>query len=195
MTKTWRKHLGWEWLVPLFNEELARHDVAAVNLACAAGLPGADEIDTDYCLYKLDEWAGWVKDYANQLFPQFRRDPELYENSEAYFRTPCMIISEWLAVWVGAVIGISILLSQLAAVPYENDVLVFGLIAAVCGGLSASVVEAVGLIFFNHFEDIGVGVGVRSSPVVLRPASLLASPFQLICYASNEKSRTIGQKH
>lgn len=81
----------WRHLVRLSNEELGRYDIAAVNLACAEGLPGADEIDAGYCLYKLDDWAGWVKDYTNQLFHQFCRKPRRYENSEAYFRTICLI--------------------------------------------------------------------------------------------------------
>lgn len=56
------------------------------------------------------------------------------------------IISEWLAVWIGAVMSIGIVLSQLSTVPREKDVVVFGLICIVCGGISASVITAVALI-------------------------------------------------
>ena len=55
------------------------------------------------------------------------------------------VLSEWLAAWVGAVIGISVILSQMTTVPREKDVVVFSLICAVCGGIAASVVETVGL--------------------------------------------------
>lgn len=90
-TLTAKNLLDWRRLVRLPEEELGRYDIAAVNLACAAGLPGADQIDPDYCLYKLDEWAVCAKDYTARLMPQFRRKPKEYENSEAYFRTLAMI--------------------------------------------------------------------------------------------------------
>jgi hypothetical protein len=83
--------LHWRKLALLSDDELGRYDIAAVNLACAEGLPGADEIDTNYCLYKLHDWALAVKDYTARLMPQFRRKPKEYENSEAYFRTLALI--------------------------------------------------------------------------------------------------------
>ncbi len=81
----------WRQLVRLPNEELTQFDIGAVNLACAEGLPGSDQIDPHYCLYKLDDWADCVKEYTTLLTPQFRRKPKQYENSEAYFRTLAMI--------------------------------------------------------------------------------------------------------
>lgn len=82
---------NWRDLVRLTDSELARHDLAAINIACATGLPGAEEIDVGYCLYKLDDWADRVKEYTSRLMPQFRRKPHEYENSEAYFRTLALI--------------------------------------------------------------------------------------------------------
>lgn len=55
------------------------------------------------------------------------------------------ILMEWLSAWVGAVICIAILLSQVASVPREKDVLVIGLLCVVWGALSTSFVEAIGL--------------------------------------------------
>ena len=81
----------WRKLVWLSDVVLSRYDIAAVNLACAEGLPGAEQIDFGYCLYKLDDWADRVKEYTTLLMPQFRRKPKEYENSEAYFRTLAMI--------------------------------------------------------------------------------------------------------
>jgi hypothetical protein len=82
--------LDWRHLARLPDAELVRLDIAAVNLACAEGLPGADEIDVDYCLYKLD-YAEAVRSYTLRLMPQFRRKPHEYEDSEAYFRALAMI--------------------------------------------------------------------------------------------------------
>src|SRR5436309_1170754 len=82
---------NWRALVRLPDDELGRYDIAAVNLACAEGLPGAEQIDPRYCLYKMDDWADAAKEYTTLLMPQFRRKPREYQNSEGYFRTLAMI--------------------------------------------------------------------------------------------------------
>jgi len=53
--------LNWVDLVRLEGSRLAALDLALVNLACAVGLPGSDEIDVDFCLSSLDEWAERVR--------------------------------------------------------------------------------------------------------------------------------------
>jgi hypothetical protein len=42
-------------------EQLANVDIARINLLCATGLPGAEGMDIDKCLAKLDAWAAHVK--------------------------------------------------------------------------------------------------------------------------------------
>src|SRR2546421_580520 len=42
-------------------EELAKMDIAFVNLRCAQSLPGADNLDVEKCLNTLDAWAKRVK--------------------------------------------------------------------------------------------------------------------------------------
>jgi hypothetical protein len=59
-------------------------------------------------------------------------------------RRQLSVMLEWLAAWIGATIGIGVALTQ-AKVPRENDLVVLGLISAICGGVSASTVESVGL--------------------------------------------------
>jgi hypothetical protein len=76
----------WRRLVRLSDSELARHDVAAVNLDCAAGLPGAEGVDTAGCLARLDAWAGHVRRETARCTAQFRGDPAAFENSWSYFR-------------------------------------------------------------------------------------------------------------
>ncbi len=53
--------LDWRRLACLSNEELGRFDIAAVNLACAEGLPDAAGIDVTSYLARLDEWADMVQ--------------------------------------------------------------------------------------------------------------------------------------
>jgi hypothetical protein len=58
--------LNWRRLVWLTDAELDRHDIAAVNLDCAEGLPDANGIDVASCLRRLDEWAGAVRGYPER---------------------------------------------------------------------------------------------------------------------------------
>ncbi len=41
-------------LAQMSDEELGRHDLAEVSLACAEGLPGAERIDLAACQQTLD---------------------------------------------------------------------------------------------------------------------------------------------
>ena len=55
------------------------------------------------------------------------------------------ILTEWFASWVGAAGGIGIVLSQLATVPREKDLLVYLFICTLCGGFSASAIQSVAI--------------------------------------------------
>jgi hypothetical protein len=76
----------YEQLVHLSEAELASHDIAAVNLACAAGLNGAEGLDVARCIAVVDAWADHVGREAARCAGQFERDPAAFENSWAYFR-------------------------------------------------------------------------------------------------------------
>lgn len=76
-------------------EQLAKVDIAEMNLLCATGLPGAEELDIDKCLATLDRWAAKVKDETERHLyrltdPRYQEHAEHYRNSEARFR------AEWL---------------------------------------------------------------------------------------------------
>ena len=61
-------------------------DIADVNLLCAKGLPGAEELDVSKCLATIDEWAQLaVQETQKNLF-KFHLDPAKYDNSEICFR-------------------------------------------------------------------------------------------------------------
>jgi hypothetical protein len=83
--------LHWKELVRQSDEQLAAQDIAALNLACAEGLPGAPTADqAAACLQWLDLRAQQVRQYtASRLF-QFEADPEQFWHSESIFRCVCM---------------------------------------------------------------------------------------------------------
>ena len=78
--------LQWRKLVALSDAALSAHDLAAVNLACAVGLSGAEQIDVASCLAMLHHWAEHVHAETERLAGQFESDPAAFENSWAYFR-------------------------------------------------------------------------------------------------------------
>jgi len=72
-------------------DSLADIDIAEMNLLCAAGLPGTDEIDVDKLLATLDDWAERVKSETDRNLYIFQRNPSEYKNSEAYFRAMMLV--------------------------------------------------------------------------------------------------------
>jgi len=61
-------------------------DIAEINLLCAQGLPGAEDLDVEKCLKTIDEWVPWVKHETDRHLYRFYRNPEQYRNSEGLFR-------------------------------------------------------------------------------------------------------------
>jgi hypothetical protein len=83
--------LQWQQLVRMNGQQLASYDVALVNLACAAGLPGSERIDVEGCVRRLDLAARVVAQYTEHYLPDFRKRPQDYQNSEAYYRALALI--------------------------------------------------------------------------------------------------------
>lgn len=81
----------WQHLVRLSNRELARIDIAVMNLACAAGLPGWNRIDLDLCLRTLDTWAEQTRQFIEHVMPHFYSGRCDYPDSEPRFRIQAMI--------------------------------------------------------------------------------------------------------
>lgn len=68
-------------------------DIAAVNLACAEGLPGSENIDRKALLAKLDRWAAYVKWQTDRHLYRLN-DPkwaEAYAHSEARLRMEMIV--------------------------------------------------------------------------------------------------------
>ena len=57
-----------------------------VNLACAAGLPGAEDLDVPHCLAVLDAWAGHGGRETERCAGQFQAEPAAFADSWAHFR-------------------------------------------------------------------------------------------------------------
>jgi len=67
-------------------------DLAEVNLRSATGLSGSEELRASALLSTLDAWAERVKAETQRHLHRFNENPQLYENSEAYFRVLMMIV-------------------------------------------------------------------------------------------------------
>ncbi|MFZ2656205.1 MAG: hypothetical protein WAX69_14840 [Victivallales bacterium] len=65
--------------------------IGELNLICAQGLPGAEDLDIDKCLKTIEEWAELVRKETERCFYMYRRNPKEYYNSEAYFRMLVLI--------------------------------------------------------------------------------------------------------
>jgi hypothetical protein len=60
-----------------------------MNLLCATGLPGAENLGVGCCLATLDAWAGRVRRETDRHLYRFRQAPGEYNHSEGYF---CMLM-------------------------------------------------------------------------------------------------------
>jgi len=90
-----RKAASLDDLLKMTPEQLAEVDIAEMNLLCATGLPGSEDLDIDECLARLGKWAARVKfETERHLYrltdPRYKDHAEHYKHSEARFR------AEWL---------------------------------------------------------------------------------------------------
>jgi hypothetical protein len=73
-------------LLAMSPSQLCHIDIAEMNLLCATGLPGAENLDVRRCLTNLDAWARWVRHETDRHLYRFRRAPDEFNHSEGYFR-------------------------------------------------------------------------------------------------------------
>lgn len=78
-------------LLTLPASEFEEWDIARVNLLCAQGLPGAEDLDIEACLSLLEEWTEIVRRETEKNQWRFLRDPAEFEHSEGYFKMLVMI--------------------------------------------------------------------------------------------------------
>jgi hypothetical protein len=77
-------------LLAMRPDELATCDIGRVNLACALGLPGSEDLDIDKCVATLDRWAAYIASETRRGIHRFRANPGEFHNSETDFRTLMM---------------------------------------------------------------------------------------------------------
>jgi hypothetical protein len=73
-------------LLQLGPEQLEKVDVALMNLLCAEGLRGSEELDIRKSLETLDAWARHVERETKRNQHLFDEHPERFKNSLAYYR-------------------------------------------------------------------------------------------------------------
>lgn len=73
-------------LLALPPDQIEKVDVALINLLCAEGLHGSEDLDVDYFTRTLNAWAAHVESETKRNQHLFDEHPEKFKNSVAYFR-------------------------------------------------------------------------------------------------------------
>jgi len=123
-------------LLKLTPQQLARVDIAEMNLLCATGLPGAEDLDTERCLAKLNEWAARVA-YETERHLYRAHDPrwaEHYKHSESWLR------AEFLAQVLEQDCGVHYNMERARKIDFtqSKDLFIHGMIDDTNGGTCAS---------------------------------------------------------
>jgi hypothetical protein len=71
---------------------VAECDIAFLNLLCAEGLPGAENLNPQDCITTLDRWAERVRSETERHLYRFKANPREFESSEGYFRMLMMAV-------------------------------------------------------------------------------------------------------
>src|SRR5262249_35982635 len=73
-------------LLALPASNLAGLDIARMNLLCAEGLPGSENLDVERSLATLDQWAQFAKRETDRNRRHFDQDPAYFYNSESFYK-------------------------------------------------------------------------------------------------------------
>jgi hypothetical protein len=73
-------------LLAISDGQLAQLDIAVVNLLCAHGLNGSDNLNVEASIKILDEWAELVKQSEKKYSAGFFQNRQKYNNSYAMFQ-------------------------------------------------------------------------------------------------------------
>ena len=66
--------------------QLGKFDIAEVNLACAEGLAGSEDLDKKARLETLDKWTQHIRRETERCLPQFYQDKGYYYGSLNYYK-------------------------------------------------------------------------------------------------------------
>lgn len=73
-------------LIMLSDSDLAKVDIALMNLLCAQGLPSSKPLEIETTLRTLDQWARLAQESERRYFPQYQQNPSRYDHSLAKFK-------------------------------------------------------------------------------------------------------------
>ncbi|MCU0783679.1 MAG: hypothetical protein MUF81_06450 [Verrucomicrobia bacterium] len=73
-------------LLALNPEQLEKVDIARMNLLCAEGLRGSENLDVEECLRTLDAWTHHVERETKRNFHHFLEQPKDFNNSIPYYQ-------------------------------------------------------------------------------------------------------------
>jgi hypothetical protein len=79
-------------LLALKPENLPAVDIGVMNMLCAQGLPGAEDIIVADYQAMLDQWAQHVKLETERNFHHFKEGPAYYYHSEAFYKMLMMAV-------------------------------------------------------------------------------------------------------
>lgn len=73
-------------LLALSPDELEHCDIARMNLLCAEGLHGAENVNVDECLATLDQWAVDLQWQIDRNFHHYQENQDYYYNSTNFYK-------------------------------------------------------------------------------------------------------------
>jgi hypothetical protein len=73
------------------DQQLANRDIGSLNLEAALGLPGAETLNLDACVQKLNEWARQVRSYTEEHWPKFLWSPTKFGGTPARYRMLALV--------------------------------------------------------------------------------------------------------
>lgn len=78
-------------LLALVPKERATLDIAHVNLLCAQGLNGADDLEIEKSLKTIDKWANWVRHETDRHLYMYKQNPMRFRYMEGFFRMQMLV--------------------------------------------------------------------------------------------------------
>jgi hypothetical protein len=72
--------------------QINQSDITLLNLLCADGLPGAENLNLRDCVVTLDGWAKRIESETERHLYRYKANPREYESSEGYFRMLMMAV-------------------------------------------------------------------------------------------------------
>ena len=79
-------------LIEVSPDKLEKLDIARMNLLCAEGLPGAEQLDITNLLAAVDQMAARVKSETERHLYRFQKNPSEFESSEGFFRMTMLMV-------------------------------------------------------------------------------------------------------